>query len=234
MKPGENAEEVAVRRRHVGDARVTEQQREGRGKSNPEHQRGHQFSRRRPVKRLDISGSDELAVQNLTPGNDAQECRSHEDVERAHGDDREHDGAGNHAPRIADFLGEVAHVVVAEVVVQRVKRGVAEPRPENPIEAKGLGGKIEGAGRAQVRDAREYNPKASDEHATHQHHRHFADGPDSPIEQRDQQQGEKSGHGSLAPGRQRGRQIMQVALKPDTAARDRQRRRKHDLPDHQE
>src|SRR5207248_1974137 len=100
---------------------------------------------------------------NLAPGNDAQERGSHEDVERAHGDDREHDGAGNHASRIANFLGEVAHVVVPEVVVERVQRGVAEPRPEDPVEAEGAGREIEEAGRAQVRDAREYNPKAPDE-----------------------------------------------------------------------
>ena len=84
-----------------------------------------------------------------------------------------------------------------------------------------------------MREARKDNPQTPREHPRHKNHGDVADGPDAPVEHHYQQQRERARDSTRAPGRQAGHEVIEIARKADAAARHRQGRGKHNLPDHE-
>src|SRR6516165_8604610 len=105
MKPRKDAEEVAVGRRSVRNARVTEQQRENGRECNPQQEHGHKMARSRTMQPFDVLRRNELALRCLLPGKYAQESSTHQNEQRTDRDNGKYDGTRDNASRVANLLG---------------------------------------------------------------------------------------------------------------------------------
>ncbi len=116
MKPGKNAEEIAIERGGIGDTRVTQQKHEYGSEGCPENQDSQQSSCARAVDSLHEIGGDEFRMHRFAPRDDRDDADVHDEIDRRYGQDGPDYRTRNRARRIANFAGYVTDTVVAHVV----------------------------------------------------------------------------------------------------------------------
>src|SRR6266487_3113754 len=135
MQPGEHREEVAIPGRGIGDARVTEQQGEATAKRCPEHHDREDYRDAATVHPLDEHGDDRRRRvwqwlsgwrDKLAPGHHSDDGKIHREVDDRDAEQTDHDGTWNDFARLADFVTDETHVVVAQVVIDAEARGGAQ------------------------------------------------------------------------------------------------------------
>src|SRR5206468_11524893 len=115
----------------------------------------------RAVDLLHESRDDEVRLRmisgrhELPPRNDTDDREVHPYVDDGDGDGADQNRPRDDASRVADLVADVAHVVIAEVVVDPDARRRTESEEESQREVERAGWKIEGETRIEVRGAGE-------------------------------------------------------------------------------
>ena len=233
MQAAHGLEEVSVQRGRVGDARVAQHRGEHRREGDPQHQaRGHH---RGPVavEPQDEGADDEGGVLGLPPGDHAQDRILHGQIDGRDAQDGDEDGPGDVALGIADLPAQVVHVVVAQVGVGGLHRGLAQDHPEGPLEVPGAGRVAEGEVRIEVGQPAEDEPAQGAQDAKPKGHRDLAQGRDPAIQEH-RQGGDHRGRRQTPGEPVQGHQEGQVLREADGPRRHHQRRLDHGLPDEEE
>src|SRR4029077_19101111 len=109
---------------------------EGQHKNQGRRERGPVHSEGAFHKQAD----DEGGRGRLLPGDDCENAGLHGEIEDGDAENRKINRTGDIALRIFHFAAKVADVVIAEIAVNRLDRGVAETGEENPGKIPGSGG----------------------------------------------------------------------------------------------
>src|ERR1035437_3682380 len=117
MQLREHREEVSIPRRGEEDARIAERQREHGRERGPQDEAGDEARDRPPREHRDEIRDRGFRAHGLLHREHRHDAGVHEDVEDRHREDRDDDDARNRLRGLDDLLGEITHVVVAEVVV---------------------------------------------------------------------------------------------------------------------
>ena len=245
MERVEGAKEVAVACGGPGNAGVAEQEREDAGKGAPEDERGEDAGGGGTEGDAGEVGDEGDASGGVGCGERAgaergQQGEVHGEIERGDDGEREQDGSGDGALRMAHFRAEEADVVVAPVVVAGDERGLSERGQESergPAEQRGERGR----GMESRRDGctRGDDADNGDEHAEEEDPGHARNGGEVAVKQcRDQQAGRGCDEAGGVKERQAGDGRGKCGPEPDgegghteAAGGDGKRRGEAELPD---
>ena len=241
MEAAEDAEEAAVERGGVGNARVAQHQRPHRGEGRHQNQQRDDLPGQRAVQLLDEGGNDVAVALRFLPGNHADDSDVHHKIDGGDAENRIDDGAGNDAHRVLDLPAQVADVLVAQVVVDGEGGGAAQPHPEHPLaQVEGAGRESEHVGEIEIRDAAVDDPGDGAHHHHPEVNGNFPDGGDAPVEQKDDEHADRGRQNpviEVAPAvgrRQLREEILGVGGKTDQPAGHGERRAEDHLPNEQE
>ena len=230
-------------RRRIGNARVTEKQRENGPERRPQNHQGEKsgdpgavdcFHEQRDHRRRRVRGGDELA-----PGDNPDDGEIDGDVDQRHPQNADEDGAGDDPARVFDFVPDEANVVIAEVIVNADPRGRTQTEQEPEREFESFRRKVERQPGIEMQGAGDDHRARGEQGPDPQTHRDLADGSDPPVEQRDAKNAQthddgRAGRRKPVFGGDSGPQVVEILRKPDVTRGDFQRAAQYELPDEQE
>ena len=123
MQAREHLEEVAVLRRRIRHARVPQQEGEDRGEGGPEDHRSEQRRDARTVRPFHEHRHDEVRLRarsgrdEVPPRHHADNRQIDRDVDDCDQDGADEDRSRDHPAGVLDFVTDIAHIVIPEVVV---------------------------------------------------------------------------------------------------------------------
>src|SRR5215470_7309683 len=120
MHARENAEEIAVEGGSVRNARITQQDGENGGESDPEDHYGHHLGGCVAVQALDHQAGQRRRILGFAPGYDAENTGLQSEVEQGDTEDGKKNSTRDVALGLANLSAKVADVVVAPVGVHRL------------------------------------------------------------------------------------------------------------------
>ena len=157
-----------------------------------------------------------------------------EDISNGANGNRIQDRAWNHAAGIADFIADIAYVVIAHVVVYGDEGRAAETQEKSALECECSWRKIKREFRVEMR-------KADDEYGRHggkgsnpQRDRDFAEKIDSPAQQNHGNDPDARCYKLLAAHREPRPKIRRVISEADHSRRNFKRPADHELPNEEE
>src|SRR5438874_4473091 len=163
MQFAEHAEEISAFGRRERDARVAKQEREHGPESSPQHQQREDRGDGAAVELLHEHRHDEVRLgmqiggHELAPRHYPDNREVDADINDRDGDGADQNRSRNHAPRILDFITDIADVVVTQIVVDPNAGSAAQTEEESER-------KVESARRKIERDARIEMGSASEDH----------------------------------------------------------------------
>ncbi len=122
-------------------------------------------------------------VLRLLPRNHAQNARLHQKIKNRNPENRKEYRSRNIFPGILHFSAQITDVVIAQIAVHRLHRGMAQPGEKNPGETPGAGGVGKHAAGIEMRRASVDQPKNCPQHDYPKHRRDLADSRNATVKQ---------------------------------------------------
>src|ERR1043165_8153438 len=124
VHPGEDWEKMSVEGRRIRYSRIAQQYGEQGRERDDQDQHGSDLRNSRIIEVLEVLTDDELRPGNLLPGQGAQNCGLHPQVQDGNAGDGNENSPGNILFRVPDLSAEMAYVVISKVRIDRLLGGL--------------------------------------------------------------------------------------------------------------
>src|SRR6266850_6006892 len=237
MQPREHPEEVAVLRRRVGDAGISQQQREHGPERGPQNHRREYGRDARSEDALHEDRDHEIRLwvrsrrHELAPRHDPDDREIDRHVNQRHRHRAQQDRAWNHAARILYFVADVADIVVAQVIVDADARRRAKPQEKADGEVERPRREIEREPGVEVQSAGHNHHDDRENRTDPQGQRNRGDGFYAAIQQCDVHEPDRGDHQHRLRRRDALPDVAEVLRETDISGRDFERAAQDELPD---
>src|SRR5437762_7506187 len=126
MQTRERFKEISIDGSSIRNTRIAEQESKDRGEGSPQDQDSEEQCNFVSIEALHEVGDDVTRVRGFTPGHYADYDDLDRQISRSGRENAVEDRARNHAGRFADFISDVADIVVTDVVIHGNAHGPTE------------------------------------------------------------------------------------------------------------